>query len=216
MIGIYAITHIASGHRYVGQSTNIKERLTEHKRRLRLRAHPNAKLQSYWDKYGPDAFVFGVVEECAVRDLDTLEQRYIDANPGLNVSIFVGAPMRGRKMPPGFSERMSAIHKGKVVSKATRRRMSRARMGMTFSDTHKANLSRALTGGTRLGNRRPVICIDTGKKYARCMDVVAEFGGSRSKLHDHLAGRQGKFKEHIFKYDGTPKNWKPRGTRRTR
>jgi group I intron endonuclease len=70
MIGIYRITHKATGRHYVGQSVNILERWSEHPRRD---SHVGRALR----KYGKDAFEFAVLCECTEAELHGLEARWI-------------------------------------------------------------------------------------------------------------------------------------------
>ena len=58
MIGLYAIRHINTRKAYVGSSTNIKERITTHKRMLNRGNHHCSHLQRAWDKYGQNQFEF--------------------------------------------------------------------------------------------------------------------------------------------------------------
>lgn len=64
MIGIYAIKNNANGKIYIGQSTNVKDRLWHHKSALKNNRHENSYLQNSYNKYGADCFEFVVIEEC--------------------------------------------------------------------------------------------------------------------------------------------------------
>lgn len=73
LMGIYLITHRASGKRYVGQSVNIRKRWSEHRQGDRpCRAFYNALR-----KHGPEAFVFEIVELCTREELNSREAFYI-------------------------------------------------------------------------------------------------------------------------------------------
>lgn len=217
MIGIYEIVHIATGKRYVGQSINIKERLQEHRRKLRNNEHANPKLQMYWNKYGPDAFRFGVLLGCSKEELDAYEQKYLDEQPWFNIAKFPSAPMRGRKMPKEFGEKLSQALKGKTRTVEQRQRISAGKKGKTFSAAHRAALSRANTGTTRPTNRRQVRCIETGEEFLMIKAVVEKYGGRASHLSAHMSGD--KTRQHFrglhFEYINTPPNWKPRGVKKS-
>lgn len=60
--GVYAITNTITGTKYVGSSKTVLARMAGHKTRLRNGEHPNPHLQAAWDKYGPDAFTFSIIE----------------------------------------------------------------------------------------------------------------------------------------------------------
>ena len=79
MIGLYAIRHINTRKAYVGSSTNIKERITTHKRMLNRGNHHCSHLQRAWDKYGQNQFEF--VQIGIAKNLDEareLEQAFLD------------------------------------------------------------------------------------------------------------------------------------------
>jgi hypothetical protein len=93
VIGIYIIYNVLSGHCYIGSSNNIKSRWQCHRRDLRNGKHHSRYLQSAWEKYGPSAFVFEVIEQCDTTNLFDLEQFYIDTiQPEYNISKDVNAP----------------------------------------------------------------------------------------------------------------------------
>lgn len=76
--GVYAITHIESGKRYIGSSRRIKERFTEHRNLLKRQDHGNCHLQSAWNMYGEKSFQFSTVLVCNKDDRVFYEQRVID------------------------------------------------------------------------------------------------------------------------------------------
>ena len=82
MKGIYSISCIATGQRYIGQAKDIKRRLKEHRCKLERGRHPNYKLQDLWDRFGPNLMVFSLLEEvkgiCSVEWLTVREQYWID------------------------------------------------------------------------------------------------------------------------------------------
>jgi len=60
---IYEIHNTITKQIYVGQTSQGRQRWSEHKSRLRKGTHRNPQLQKDWDKRGEDAFRFNVVEE---------------------------------------------------------------------------------------------------------------------------------------------------------
>jgi group I intron endonuclease len=65
---IYKIINILNNKFYVGSTTNQKVRFREHRKQLRGNRHHCKHLQSAWNKYGEDKFVFAVVEHVANTD----------------------------------------------------------------------------------------------------------------------------------------------------
>ena len=69
MTGIYLITNLLTGEKYVGQSTHIEQRWEEH----RFLNKPSL-IHKMIEQYGIDNFKFEVIEECPV---DALNEREI-------------------------------------------------------------------------------------------------------------------------------------------
>ena len=82
--GIYAITHPASGRRYVGSAARgFKRRFAEHRAGLKKGNHHSPHLQNAWNKYGPEAFEWVVLELVKGDRAAFLarEQFHIDSTP---------------------------------------------------------------------------------------------------------------------------------------
>jgi group I intron endonuclease len=124
--GIYLITCLANKDRYVGSSKNISNRRRDHWTGLRLGRHHNTHMQSVWNKYGSDTFVFELLEE--VPDVALLierEQCWINLlRPELN---------KAKTAQSGFSElrhtdetrnRLAEIQRQRMQSNERRQRLS--------------------------------------------------------------------------------------------
>lgn len=73
--GIYKITHCATEMVYVGQSLDIAARFKQHlKRGLGAEAPTQNKLYPAMKKFGPEAFMFEIIEECDKSKLDDREK----------------------------------------------------------------------------------------------------------------------------------------------
>lgn len=76
--GIYSITQISSGKRYIGSSVNIKRRWASHRSSLRRNLNDNIHLQNAWNKYGEKDFLFEILESNVKEELlEDLENNYI-------------------------------------------------------------------------------------------------------------------------------------------
>lgn len=77
--GIYSITNIVTGDKYIGQTrVNFKDRWNHHVGDLKNNRHKNEILQRAWNKYGKNAFEFKAVHICDELDiLNDLEIYYI-------------------------------------------------------------------------------------------------------------------------------------------
>lgn len=79
--GVYKITNKINNKIYIGSSYSISKRISEHKYQLRRNSHPNIHLQSSWNKYGEENFIFSIVtyfENYNREVLQNEEQKWID------------------------------------------------------------------------------------------------------------------------------------------
>lgn len=75
--GIYMIRHLPSGRVYIGRSLNISRRWTVHRWELNAGRHQNEYLQRTWTRDGAGAFVFTVLEACAIDATVSAEERHM-------------------------------------------------------------------------------------------------------------------------------------------
>ena len=61
--GVYQIKNQKSGKVLLGSSTNLHGPLNRHRFMLSIGRHLNAALQEDWNRLGPDAFTFDILEE---------------------------------------------------------------------------------------------------------------------------------------------------------
>ena len=145
--GIYSITHIASGRRYIGSSVNIKRRWNAHRSALNRGINDNPHLQNAWIKYGKDSFLFEIIESNVdVKLLEDKENEYIvlfgiadrDTNIFYNEKGY-NTNWAGRtgcidpaKYKKGIDHHLygkPSPHKGKVYSEEVRKNMSEGQKG---------------------------------------------------------------------------------------
>lgn len=77
MIGIYQITNLINGKKYIGQSNNIQKRWQEHKFWANHINKNNLYLYNAMNKYGVENFEFSIIEECELDQLDEREEYWI-------------------------------------------------------------------------------------------------------------------------------------------
>jgi len=146
--GIYAIIHSGSGKFYIGSSLDMRGRWSQHKHKLVRNQHHSRHLQSAWNKYGPSAFEFHELLECACELLEPYEQRAIDElQPTYNMSPTAGTS-RGVKHTKETRANMSAAQKGKIMPLEVCAKISRTLTGRTRPPEVCAKISIGMMGHT--------------------------------------------------------------------
>lgn len=146
--GIYSITNIINGKRYIGstgETQGFDIRWDKHLSPLRNNKHQNIHLQSAWNKYGKDNFIFEIVCECSEDNLIEFENYYIkafntmDERYGYN---FKEAGPKG-KMSEETKKRISKSLKGREFSEEHCRKLSEQNSKRVFTDEIRKNMSNA-------------------------------------------------------------------------
>ena len=66
--GIFQVKNTANGKVLLGSSLNLEGPLNSHKFMLANGSHRNPVLQKEWNEYGPDKFVFEILEVVKIKD----------------------------------------------------------------------------------------------------------------------------------------------------
>lgn len=154
--GIYKIENLANGKIYIGQSLDVRRRITVHRSKLRGDSHGNPHLQAAWNKYGEEQFVFeqlcsvlGATVEERVENLNRLEvelireyRAFVDGynldTGGDNKTVSEATRQRlrdshkGQKQPPCTPEKRERLRiagASRVHSAATRAKIGNAGRG---------------------------------------------------------------------------------------
>lgn len=83
--GIYKIYNKQTHQYYIGQSVNVKNRLNTHRQELRKGKHINKKLQSAFNEYGEDNFIFKKIHDCEEEFLNAMERYFMEKYEALTV-----------------------------------------------------------------------------------------------------------------------------------
>ena len=75
--GIYRILNTKNNKCYIGSGISIKQRFSTHIRLLNTSKHFNNHLQTAWNKYGEESFIFEILEESKENKLKDKEEYYI-------------------------------------------------------------------------------------------------------------------------------------------
>lgn len=144
--GIYSITNLVNGKRYVGSSANLKKRISVHKWALNRGIHDNSYLQRAWKKYGEKNFRFDILEYVGEECLLTVEQYYLDwlevckEEFGYNLSP-VSTSCLGIKRSDVTKEKMRIAKIGKVFTEEHKQKIGEANRGKKHTTESKKKMS---------------------------------------------------------------------------
>lgn len=86
---IYKINNNITNKCYIGSTSNLKKRISQHFSNLNKKKHSNIHLQSSYDIYGKDSFEVIILVNCPIEYQFKLEQWFIDnIKPEYNLSKF--------------------------------------------------------------------------------------------------------------------------------
>jgi len=159
--GVYTILNIDNMKRYVGSSLELSRRKNYHFCSLEQGTHPNAPLQSSWNKHGKHAFVFTPLEIVdKPSDLREREQWWIDhltpfRKYGYNICKFstgvsqreevrnkLRMSMTGYIRTPEHCDNIRLSKLGHTLSKEAREKISKNRKGkLCGSSNHNSKLT---------------------------------------------------------------------------
>lgn len=147
--GIYQVLNTVTSKCYIGGSKELGRRLSRHKTELSKNTHPNKKLQRAWNKYGPVAFTFRIIENCEISELTAREQYWINHHNAVEAGYNICPQARtcaGRKLSARHVARIQVSRAGYRHSEQTREKMRLAQTGKKRSPQHINNMSKSLTG----------------------------------------------------------------------
>lgn len=210
---IYQIRCVINGRVYVGQTHDLRKREADHRQKLLRGNHYSKDLQSDFDKYGLDAFVFEVLEMNIPReDLDERERSWISLRD--NPYNIESGGVKNKKLAESTKKQLSAkakvrypeycdvlnsadaIHKrsqsntGKRRSEEFRKRMSelaKVRTGERnafYGRTHSEETKRRI-GAANRGNS------DSGKAKVPIIAVALATGITKEYASKAAAKRDG-------------------------
>jgi group I intron endonuclease len=143
--GIYGILNLSNGKVYIGQTTNLEKRSSNHFWHLRKGTHRNSHLQRAFKKYGENNFKFCILEKISEEFLDERERIWIAyfRDLALSYNLDYGGVLN-KHSSEETCQLLSRINKGEAnpmwgthASAETRARMSVAQMGKHHGNRRK-------------------------------------------------------------------------------
>lgn len=155
--GIYCIENLLNHKKYIGQSVDIYKRFYDHKRHLKLNRHDNSYLQNEWNKHGSDNFLFYIITQCTVEELDQLEIFYINKFNTLNRTY-------------GYNLQSGGQLASHFPTDEIRQKLSQKLMGHSLT---KRQLETLRNNG--LINTKPVYCITTQETFSSITEASQKY-----------------------------------------
>lgn len=119
--GIYIIHNSVNNHIYLGSAKLIRKRRTTHATCLRSNRHHSKKLQHFVNKHGLEKLTYSPILLCDKDDLKEKEQFFLDFfKPYYNSATDVSNALKGRPFTDEMKAKISALHKGRVLTERHR------------------------------------------------------------------------------------------------
>jgi group I intron endonuclease len=153
-VSIYVIKNLINGKQYVGMTTRIKRRWSEHKGADKS----SPILHNALKKYGVENFSFTHVadafswdyaqeiERLFIAELNTKVPNGYNLTDGGEGTLGFPAPNKGRPMSEESKEKLRQAHLGKKMSKESSEKKSLATKGKKKAEEHKKKIGLAQKG----------------------------------------------------------------------
>lgn len=157
--GIYLISCIKKQKYYIGESDNVSSRLCAHKNKLRRNIHENKELQSDYNQYGENHFLFqklifkyGIDKDKRL-ELETII--LLTLKPEQRYNIYINWKKRD-KITNSFFGKKHSYEARQVQSFAKKGKISPFK-GKTQNNEIKKMLSQINSKKTTIERRKPVV-----------------------------------------------------------
>jgi group I intron endonuclease len=146
--GIYSITNLINGKRYIGSATVLRKRWNQHHHHLRRHTHANPHLQSAWTAYGSGAFRFEMLETCEPEVLLEREHFWItyfeSQTPAKGYNLMPPIPTSyGYRRSEATRQKIAESLRGQTQSQETKDKRAKSNRGQKRSLQTRERMRRA-------------------------------------------------------------------------
>lgn len=192
--GIYLITHIATGLKYVGQSRQIEKRWHHH-----ATYESRTRLGRAISKHGWESFRTEVLQECEIQHLNSLEASWIRRHDCLSprgLNLTTGGDCF--ELSQETKAKIIAFHTGRKRTAESCARIGAAKLGMRHSEDSKRRMSESQMGRiVSAETREKLRSIGTGRAHtpeAKAKMTLSRLGKklppeTRAKMSAYRTGR---------------------------
>lgn len=147
--GIYMITNLVNGKKYIGQSICIERRFREHCNNGKYT--DKSLIDTAIQKYGVSNFRFDILEVLPENNeiLDEKERlwiKYYNTYENHDDYNLTDGGMSGRKLSEETKNKLSKINTGKKLSPETRKKIGQSGRGKKWSEESKKRFSEKIKG----------------------------------------------------------------------
>lgn len=142
--GIYQIKNLINNKIYIGSACNLNTRRSQHFSELKKLKHPNSHLQSSFNKYQIDNFVFEVLFTCPKSELVRIEQYFINNyNPEYNILKMAGSSI-------GYKHTQESLDIISKKAKESSKKFSKPVYQIELSSANVINTFTSITEASRV------------------------------------------------------------------
>ena len=193
--GIYMVINNFTGEQYIGQSTNVLKRFSNHQYESK---HPKRRFHKDIQKYGINNFALIVLKESLPEELDELEKYYINFfHPEYNIA-------KGGKGSTGVyktSEERETLRRAALKQWANCSEEQIKEKTKKYSETMRIKKANGYVQ-TNEGHKKTIICTTTGEKFESVKSAGEAYGINPTQISSVLKGRYKNTHGKHFIYEG--------------
>lgn len=178
--GIYKITNLVNRKIYIGSAYNLSNRFSVHKYTLKNNKHKNKHLQSAWNLYGEQNFLFEILEIIEDKKLVIEREQYYldfykphDKNVGYNVAKKAGNTA-GIKASEETRKKQSEAAKRRPKYKWTEEQLARRALMYKGKEVPWAKINWSIVKDIRKMYNEGFIQREIAQKYNLVQTTVSE------------------------------------------